>query len=99
MAMVYKDDRLPYDVREFSGVAKGSAGGGTLTPGDAPIENSAPPSDVLGTDATEDPAGQTSTEGGDKPSAPPQGDPQGTVDKDKALSPSNDKDFGGEKPK
>ena len=97
MAMVYKDDRLPYDVREFSGAAKGAAGGGTLTPGDAPIENTAPPTDVLGTDATdgtEDPATQVDGPN-EKPDAPPQGD----IDKDKALSPQNDKDFGGDKPK
>ncbi len=92
MSMVYKDDRLPYDEREFSKAPKGAyAGDGGGDRGPAPLRNDRVPDDVL----------RNSNEAELPPvdnEAPP---PPSGADKPDALQPpSGDKDFGGSsKPK
>lgn len=103
MAKVYKDDRLPYDKREFPGEPSRSYDRLPYNYDREPLENSAPPSDVMGTGAGGDGgAGDGMGDGGgdvtspppDKPSVPP----SSSDGKDDALrAPDQNKNFGGQK--
>jgi len=100
MAKVYKDDRLPYDKREFPGEPSRSYDRLPYDYDREPLENSAPPSDVMGTSAG-GPDG-AAEEGGteidgtapEKPDVPPSAsDGKGDV----LSAPDQNKNFGGQK--
>jgi hypothetical protein len=98
MAKVYKDDRLPYDEREFAGEPSRSYDRLPYNYDREPLENSSVPRDVIGTSTDNDGGGGDEGMGPmdaiqdppTKPDAPPSG-------KDDALKPSPDKNFGGQK--
>lgn len=90
MSMVYKDDRLPYDEREFSPLAKYSNGDDQFRPSETSITNDPVPEDALRTDQENPPSG---TQNPEKPSAPPSGNDKG----DALAPPSSDKKFSGSK--
>jgi penicillin-binding protein 1A len=102
MAKVYKDDRLPYDQREFDGEPARSYDRLPYNYDREPLENTRVPTDaIIGTSGGDDGSGDggsgdggsgDGTEGTNtKPDAPP-------ASKDDALAPpSGDKNFGGGK--